>query len=166
MPNYRFSQLYQIVRPGKKPPNLWKTMQKATKHQHGTTKWYSTWQQSNTMCPCTCQANSLFPIVLMPFRFPFIQLTRAWMCINFKVPGRSWIDNKTGITVTIPGRDDFVRLNRDPYQVWPFLSSVWLILHVIKWQLTWLLTYIYKIFFQYSSLLYFFSDFCYDYCFA
>eukprot|EP01147_Barroeca_monosierra_P005573 gene5573-8936_t len=39
------------------------------------------------------------------------------------VPGRSWIDNKTGITVTIPGRDDFVRLNRDPYQDFVYLAK-------------------------------------------
>ncbi|EGD72698.1 hypothetical protein PTSG_04427 [Salpingoeca rosetta] len=39
------------------------------------------------------------------------------------VPGRPWTDPKTGIQVQVPGRYDFVRLNRDPYQDFVYLAK-------------------------------------------
>ena len=41
-----------------------------------------------------------------------------------QVPGHSWTDPKTGITVTIPGSDYFVQQYRDPYQDFVYLAQV------------------------------------------
>lgn len=39
------------------------------------------------------------------------------------VPGRPWTDTKTGIKVVVPGKYDFVRLQRDPYQDFVYLAK-------------------------------------------
>ena len=119
----RFSPRCLGAMRGHRRPNLWRAAQRATRHRPGTMTWcelqhYLLLSQCVCVRVCACvRACVRVAHLSFPPPPPFLPCCCCCRCRCCQVPGRPWTDTKTGIKVVVPGKYDFVRLQRDPYQV-------------------------------------------------